>query len=135
MARFRRGRQLAAWLGLPPKEHSSGSRRRLGAMSKRGDPALRTLLIHGGRSCLAAAERLMAGNPDPEYDGPMYVYQYDGQGTPKAASAAEAVSRSSSRPPRVVVGALSRSLARSAFSFWISALASATTRDQTALGV
>ena len=62
--RFRRGRQLAAWFGLPPKEHSSGSRRRLGAMSKRGDPALRTLLIHGGRSCLAAAERrARAGEP------------------------------------------------------------------------
>lgn len=62
--RFRKGRQLAAWLGLPPREHSSGSRRRLGAMSKRGDPALRTLTIHGGRSCLAAAERLRrAGQP------------------------------------------------------------------------
>ena len=53
---FRDGRHLAAWLGLTPKERSSGNRRRLGAISQRGAPYLRTLLIHGARSALLAAQ-------------------------------------------------------------------------------
>lgn len=62
MEAFRDGRHLAAWLGLTPKESSSGNRRKLGRISKRGDPYLRTLLIHGARSALnAAAVRLAAG--------------------------------------------------------------------------
>lgn len=55
--RFPSGRHLASWLGLTPREHSSGNVRRLGGISKRGDRYLRTLLIHGGRSLLAAARR------------------------------------------------------------------------------
>lgn len=55
--RFPSGRHLASWLGLTPRERSSGSVRRLGGISKRGDRYLRTLLIHGGRSLLAAARR------------------------------------------------------------------------------
>lgn len=55
--RFPSGRHLASWLGLTPREHSSGMVRRLGGISKRGDRYLRTLLIHGGRSVLAAAGR------------------------------------------------------------------------------
>lgn len=55
LARFRSGRHLAAWLGLVPREHSSGHQRRLGAITKRGDGYLRTLLIHGGRSVLRSA--------------------------------------------------------------------------------
>ena len=55
--RFPSGRHLASWLGLTPRECSSGNRRRLGGISKRGDRYLRTLLIHGGRSLLAAARR------------------------------------------------------------------------------
>lgn len=55
--RFATSRHFASFLGLPPKEHSSGLRRRLGAMSKRGDVYLRTLLIHGARAVLAAAKR------------------------------------------------------------------------------
>lgn len=55
--RFPSGRHLASWLGLTPREYSSGSIRRLGGISKRGDRYLRTLLIHGGRSLLAAAHR------------------------------------------------------------------------------
>lgn len=50
--RFRSGRHFAAYLGLTPKEHSSGLSRRLGRISKRGDRYLRTLLIHGARSVL-----------------------------------------------------------------------------------
>jgi transposase len=55
--RFPSGRHLASWLGLTPRERSSGNMRRLGGISKRGDRYLRTLIIHGGRSLLAAAHR------------------------------------------------------------------------------
>lgn len=55
---FSNGRHLAAWLGLTPKETSSGLRRRLGRISKRGDAYLRTLLTHGARAVLARAKQL-----------------------------------------------------------------------------
>jgi transposase len=48
--RFRSGRHFAAWLGLVPKQSSSGDRQVLGGISKRGDGYVRTLLIHGARS-------------------------------------------------------------------------------------
>jgi transposase len=54
---FRNGRQLACWLGLTPREFSSGSRRRLGRISKQGDPYVRMLLIHGARAALNGARR------------------------------------------------------------------------------
>lgn len=54
---FKSGRHLASWLGLTPRERSSGDRRRLGRITKQGDPYLRTLLIHGARSALLSAER------------------------------------------------------------------------------
>jgi transposase len=53
---FRNGRQLAAWLGLVPRQHSSGDKQRLLGITKRGDPYLRTLLIHGARSVVFRAE-------------------------------------------------------------------------------
>jgi transposase len=53
--RFKNGRTLANWMGFTPKEHSSGSNRNLGRMSKRGDAYLRTLMIQGARSVLAHA--------------------------------------------------------------------------------
>ena len=53
---FQSGRHLASSLGLTPKENSSGSRRRMGRISKQGDPYLRTLLIYGARSALTAAQ-------------------------------------------------------------------------------
>lgn len=49
---FRNGRQLSAWLGLVPRQHSSGEKQRLMGITKRGDPYLRTLLIHGARSAV-----------------------------------------------------------------------------------
>lgn len=55
MTAFRDGRPLAAWLGLTPRESSSGPRRHLGGISQRGDCYLRMLLIHGARSALLAA--------------------------------------------------------------------------------
>jgi transposase len=49
---FDSGRQVAAWLGLVPKQNSSGGKANLLGMSKRGDTYLRTLLIHGARSVI-----------------------------------------------------------------------------------
>jgi transposase len=54
---FKNGRQLAAWLGLVPRQHSSGGKPTLLGISKRGDVYLRTLLIHGARSAILAAKR------------------------------------------------------------------------------
>lgn len=54
---FKSGRELSAWLGLVPREHSSGERTMLLGISKRGDRYLRTLLIHGARSALRASAR------------------------------------------------------------------------------
>jgi len=56
--RFRSGRSLANYLGLTPREASSGLRRRLGRISKRGDTYTRMLLVHGARSALLAAHRV-----------------------------------------------------------------------------
>jgi len=54
---FRNGRQLAAWLGLVPRQYSSGGKPRLLGISKRGDKYLRGLLVHGARSVMLYAER------------------------------------------------------------------------------
>ena len=54
---FKNGRQLAAWLGLVPRQHSSGGKEQLLGISKRGDTYLRTLLIHGARSVLLSLKR------------------------------------------------------------------------------
>ncbi len=54
---FANGRQLAAWLGLVPKQHSTGGKANLLGISKRGDTYLRTLLIHGGRAIIRCAGR------------------------------------------------------------------------------
>ena len=50
---FRNGRQFAAWLGLTPRQYTTGGKIRLGRITKRGDVYLRTLLIHGTRAVLA----------------------------------------------------------------------------------
>jgi len=55
--RFPSGRHFASYLGLTPREYSSGLRRRLGRISKRGDSYLRMLLIHGARSVLYHAKK------------------------------------------------------------------------------
>jgi transposase len=54
---FRNGRQFAAWLGLTPKQYSTGGKTRLGRITAHGDPYLRTLLIMGARSMLQTASR------------------------------------------------------------------------------
>jgi len=54
---FKNARQMAAWLGLVPRQHSTGGKPKLLGISKRGDAYLRTLLIHGARAVLRVAER------------------------------------------------------------------------------
>ena len=56
-ADFKNGRHMAAWLGLVPRQHSSGGTDRLLGISKRGDCYLRSLLIHGARSIMRIAAR------------------------------------------------------------------------------
>ena len=58
---FKNGRQFAAWLGLVPRQHSTGGKPRLGHITGRGDPYLRTLLVMGARSVLQRG----AGKTDP----------------------------------------------------------------------
>ena len=54
---FRNGAQFGAWIGLTPKQHSSGGKTRLGRITKRGDTYLRTLLIQGAKSAVMTAHR------------------------------------------------------------------------------
>jgi transposase len=56
-ADFKNGRHLAAWLGLVPRQHSSGERRILMGITKRGSQHLRTLLVHGARAVVRTAVR------------------------------------------------------------------------------
>ena len=54
---FKNGRELAAWIGLVPRQHSTGGKATLMGISKRGDSYLRTLLIHGGRTVVRVAHK------------------------------------------------------------------------------
>jgi transposase len=54
---FKNGREVSAWLGLVPKQHSSGNKIKLSGISKRGDRYVRTLLIHGARSIVKICEK------------------------------------------------------------------------------
>jgi len=56
-AEFRNGRHFAAWLGLVPRQYSSGDRQVLLGITKRGDRHLRTLLVHGARAVVRTAPR------------------------------------------------------------------------------
>ena len=60
---FRSGRELAAFLGVVPRQHSSGGKQNLLGISKRGDGYLRTLLIHGARAVIRFAETKQEKNP------------------------------------------------------------------------
>jgi len=57
---FKNGRELSAYLGLVPKQHSTGGKSRLLGISKRGDRYVRCLLIHGARAALFRAKNLPA---------------------------------------------------------------------------
>ena len=54
---FKSGAQFGAWIGLAPKQRSSGGKSRLGTITKRGDPYLRTLLIQGAKSVVHTAHQ------------------------------------------------------------------------------
>lgn len=53
---FKNGREVAAWLGLVPKQHSSGNKVVLGGITKRGDRYIRKLLVHGARAVVKTCE-------------------------------------------------------------------------------
>jgi transposase len=54
---FKNGRQFAAWLGLVPRQHSTGGKTRLGSITRSGDRYIRTLLVMGARAVLCRAAR------------------------------------------------------------------------------
>jgi len=60
--RFSTGRKLSSWIGLTPREHSSGNTRFLGGISKQGDSYVRMLLTHGARSVLRRSKQLHTTN-------------------------------------------------------------------------
>ncbi len=57
-ARFKRGKQVASYLGLIPSERSSGNTRKLGAITKQGNVCLRTLLVEAAQSAVRHDETL-----------------------------------------------------------------------------
>ena len=59
--RFRNGRDMAAFLGLVPSQHTSGDKIRLGRITKHGDTGLRSLLVEGAQSAIRAAEMTRSG--------------------------------------------------------------------------
>ena len=63
---FKNGRQMSAWLGITPRQHSSGGTSRLGGITHRGDAYLRTLLIQGARSSLQRAKAVPHEQATPE---------------------------------------------------------------------
>jgi len=62
--RFKNGRQVAAWVGLVPKQHSTGGKTRLGRITKHGDRDLRKIIVQGARSAVISAT--MKKQPDAE---------------------------------------------------------------------
>lgn len=56
-SQFKNGRQFSAFLGLVPRQNSTGGKTKLGGISKRGDTYLRTLLIHGARASMVSAHK------------------------------------------------------------------------------
>ena len=54
---FKNERGFAAWLGITPRQHSSGGKGRLGQITRQGDSYLRTLLVHGARAYLRVVDK------------------------------------------------------------------------------
>ena len=94
--RFPSGRHFASYLGLTPREHSSGGRRRLGGMSKQGDQYLRTLLMHAARGTLSHS-----AHPD--------------RATPFRRWARSVAER---RGANIALGAIANRLARMVYRVW-----------------
>ena len=85
VVRFPTSRHFASYLGLTPNERSSGQKRRLGSISKRGDVYLRALLIHGARAVLSAAKS--SKHPDQLQSWALHVQQRRGSQKAYAALA------------------------------------------------
>lgn len=81
---FRNGREMAAYLGLVPRQHSTGGKPKLLGISKRGDSYLRKLLVHGGRAVLRAARR------DPDKPGHRRLLELAARRHPNVAAVAQA---------------------------------------------
>jgi transposase len=94
--RFKNGRRFACYLGLTPKENSTGGKRRLGRISKQGNPYLRHLLIHCARSMIRAA----------------------GTKTELDRLRSWALDRAASRGPHKGAAAVANKLARTAWAIW-----------------
>jgi transposase len=94
--RFPSCRHFSSYLGLTPRENSSGLIRRLGCISKRGDPYIRMLLVHGARSLLWAAKR-------KEHPSPLQTW---------------ALERQAARGHNKAAVALANKLARIAWAVW-----------------
>jgi len=94
--RFKNGRRFASYLGLTPKENSSGGKRRLGRISKQGNPYLRHLLIHCARSMMRAA----------------------GTKTELDRLRSWALEKAASRGPHKGAAAVANKLARTAWAIW-----------------
>ena len=58
---FTKGRELAAWLGLMPREHSTGGKQKLLGISKRGNSYLRKLFVHGARAVMRFRDKQTSG--------------------------------------------------------------------------
>lgn len=82
---FRNGRQFSAWLGLTPRQQSSGGKARLGRITKAGDSYLRTLLVLGAKSVLLRA----AKNDDPVSRWALQLKERRGYGRALVAIAAK----------------------------------------------
>jgi transposase len=81
--RFKKARRFASYLGLTPKESSTGKKRRLGRISKQGNTYLRHLLIHGARSMMRAAKT----KNEPDRLQSWALVKADSRGPHKAATA------------------------------------------------
>ncbi|WP_053765506.1 IS110 family transposase [Leptospirillum ferriphilum] len=85
--RFRNGRHFAAYLGLVPRQHSSGGKNVLLGISKRGDTYLRTLLIHGGRTVVRSVMKIVASKQEPKGRNTWILSLYERRGYNRTAVA------------------------------------------------
>jgi transposase len=98
--RFPSARHFASYLGLTPRERSTGLHRRLGAISKRGDRYVRMLLIHGARAVLGHAKTKTAPAPDRLRAWALQLERTRGHNKTAAGRTPRSTSQSRGRPPQ-----------------------------------
>ena len=86
-SRTRTASHFAAYLGLVPKQHSSGGKNVLLGISKRGDTYLRTLLIHGGRAMVRSVMKIAAAGKEPTGRNAWILSLYERRGYNRTAVA------------------------------------------------